>query len=373
MAEVNWSVMAYQASTDAAEVERLLALARLAHPSRRWQALRGWVERHRSEIGSPLASGRGWGRLEKQVFNWLLESGDQEQRWATVRLYAELQRGALLRCECLFATPAGRAMLLRVARDDRSLLGDRTRALQLLGETATLWPSLGGKRSEVVLSGKERDALLDGLVGLLAETDDHCRAAAARAILSASRPPRADLAAPPTDRALPGLVSAYQASKPGPARDQLAEAVCAVAPAQKWKELTGNPPGVVACLRDLERAGDRMTFWLHLRPGGQRVYQAPEVVLERLGTLGFVAETRRLPLSKLNLERPWAAGWNGEDLLLAEVPLAGLQAGNWRMTVQGSVGKGKDSQKWVSERKLFTVAAPRNPRRGPYPAYRSDW
>jgi hypothetical protein len=354
--DVNWSVEVYQARAAAVEVERLLALGRLARPQRRWQALRGWVEQRRGEFGSALSTGRGWGKLERQVFDWMLQAGDPDERWATVQLYAEVHHGELLCCPAAFAWPAGRARLCRVLTDDRALAGDRVRALRLLGEPATLWPEQA--RGAAVLTTAEQEKLLDLLAGFLAVPDEATRTAAARAVLSASRPGRPDLAGRVSRRALPALVAAYKEAKPGPARDQLALAVCALAAPEQWKELSGNPPGVVGLLRDPSRLEGQLWFWLELHTSGSAVHEAPTLVLERIGPLGFVAETQRFPLPPGNLGRPWAAGWDGRQLLVVTVPLGKLQPGNWRFRVEGTLGKGKDKQPWAAERKQFTIAAP---------------
>jgi hypothetical protein len=164
-----------------------------------------------------------------------------------------------------------------------------------------------------------------------------------------------------TTRALAALIATYRTSAPGPGRDELSAAICALAPASQWKELTGNPPGLSVSLRELEREGATVSFWL-TRPTGLAIYEQPVLLLEKLGTLGFVTETRRLPLPVMNLEGGWAAGWSGTAPLAVRVDLPGLvQGSTYRLRVEGFVGKGKDRKKWTSEPKRFLYPAPKQP------------
>jgi hypothetical protein len=345
-AEVDWSAMLVRVRADIAALEGLRTAKGLARPQARNRRLLDWVERHRREFGGPPAY--GWGALETEVFDWVLASGRVEDCWAAVRLYAELNRGVAPKLPpgC-FASRAGRALLLRVACSDSALGGDRVRALALLAERAPR-------------EGAERDELLDRLVPLLAVKDAVLRAAAARTICQVSHPGGGR---PASKRALPALRAAYKDEALGPARDELAEAVCVVGGPGHWKELTGNPPGLLACLRDLTVADGQLHFWLDLRSGGLRVHEPPTLVLERVNLLGMAAETKRMSLPAVNLPRPWGAGWDGAELLLVEAPIKGLSAGNWRIRVEGTAGK--DKQKWTAELKKFTVAAP--PKKGPGP------
>src|SRR5262249_7566602 len=146
-------------------------------------------------------------------------------------------------------------------------------------------------------------------------------------------------------KAAAALLRAYKECLPGPARDELAMALCALAPPSQWKELTGNPPGVCACLRDFQHRENTLTFWLALKPPGQRVVEAPALVVERFNLIGGVAETKRFPLEAQNLERGWAAGWGGENSLVCQLDVSKLAGNNnYRVRVEGFVGAGKDRQ-----------------------------
>jgi hypothetical protein len=279
-----------------------------------------------------------------------------------VRLYAELNRGDILPLRApVFSTPEGRSLLAKIARDEHTVIAERRRALRLLRERITLWPTFEECRLVArPLEATEQESLLDCFTGLLSNRDEVFRASVVRTIARLSIP-EGKAPVRRTTRALPALIAAYRTSAPGPARDELSAAICALAPASQWKELTGNPPGMSVSLRELEREGATVSFWL-TRPAGAPIYEQPVLLLEKLGTLGFVTETKRLPLSVMNLEGGWAAGWSGTAPLAARVDLPGLAQGStYRLRVEGFVGKGKDRKKWISEPKRFLYPAPKQP------------
>jgi hypothetical protein len=360
---LRWPRVLARARADVAEVDRLLGYRRLARPRRRTEALLDWVQRHRGDFGAAAEPGRedecpgGWEELQLAVFDWALEGASPADAWAVVRLYAELNRGEVpQRSAASFAGAAGRAFLAGVAGNDRALTADRLRALHLLADRAVLWPAGAAP------TAAEQEALLDALAALLPAKEEALRAALARTLCCLSRPEGKELYLRRSNRALPALLAAYRGAAPGPARDELSAALCAMVGAEQWKELTGNPPGVSACLRELEVSGGTATFWLALRSGSAGVYEQPVLLLEKLGPLSFVMESRRLPLAALNLERGWAAGWDGTELLAVRMDLPGLVPGStYRLRVEGFVAKGKERQKWRSEPKRFMVPAAKQP------------
>jgi hypothetical protein len=349
----------------------VLFLKGLARTGPRNRGLLDWVERHRSEFsnGAPSAAPvqpAGWYTLETDVFRWVLESGVAEDCWAAVKLHAELNGGEPPPLRTFpFSNPAGRALLLRVALDGKALAGDRVRALTLVGDANTLWPPPSGGPSRVQpLEGKEQVDLLDRLTPLLKEKEASLRAATARTLHSlsaAGAPPPDELR---TKRALPALVAAYRAEAPGPARDELADAVCAIGGPAHWQELTGNPPGLLVCVRDLGlRARDRQAyFWLSMRPGGRAVHEPPTLILERLDKDGKVVEKQQRPLPAVSLPTPW----DGSTYLLVQFSVEKFKPGTWRVSVHGTAAKGADKVKWAAEPKTFVLAEPKKepPRRG---------
>jgi len=353
-----WPVVVARVRQDLQALEQLDGYRRIGRPTRRVQALLGWVRQRKGDFtAAPPGtdeSPAGWGRLQLAVFDWVFAAAGPEDAWQAARLYAELNQGEAPRLASpTFSTPAGRALLARVAADGRLLLGERARALQLLGRRPTLRPGTAERRQGAQeVDEKEREMILGQLLPLLAEKSEPFRIALASALASLGE------GGPLPAKVLPALVQAYRDSLPGPGRDELALAVCALAPAGQWKELSGNPAGVCACLRDLERQDTTLTFWLALRTPGPAVFEQPTLVVDRLGTLGFVAETKRFPVEPLNLAGGWAAGWNGSDALAVRFQAGSLTPGStYKVRVEGFVGKGKDRQKWTSEPRKFQLPA----------------
>jgi hypothetical protein len=355
--EGRWTAVVARVREDLAAVEQLENYRRIGRPQRRVQALLGWV-RQRKGVFAASGSGTdeapaGWGRLQLEVFDWIFAATGPEDAWQAVQLYAELNHGEAPRLLApTFATRAGRAFLAKVAGDERRLLGERIRAVQLLTDRRTLEPTREEcARGSQFAEKKERESLVEQLAARLPEKDEAYRAALAKGIVGLTRAPGV------AGKAVPALVRAYKESLPGPARDELAMALCALAPPSQWKELTGNPPGVCACLRDFDHREDRLTFWLALKTPGPRVLEAPTLLIDRFGALGFIAETKRFPLQVQNLPGGWAAGWGGEDALVAQLDVSKLAGNNhYRARVEGFVGKGPERQKWTSEPRKFRIA-----------------
>ncbi len=347
--DARWTVVVARVRDDLAAIDQLEAFRRIGRPNRRVQALLGWVQKHKQEFAVSGAgtdeAPAGWGRLQLDIFDWIFASAGPEDAWQAVRLYAELSRGEAPRLRSpTFATPDGRAFLAKVAGEGARLVGERTRALRLLADRRTLAPKV---------EKKERETLLEWLAALLAEKNDAIRAAAAATVTALTE----GTGPAGAEKVAAALLRAYKESQPGPARDELAMALCALAPPGQWKEATGNPPGVCACLRDFQHRDNTLTFWLALKTPGPRVFEPPVLVIERFNVLGGVAETKRFPLEPQNLERAWAAGWGGECALVCQLDVSKLAGNNnYRARVEGFVGQGKERQKWSSEPRKFRIA-----------------
>jgi hypothetical protein len=365
-----WVALLNRVRTDVASVEQLRAYRRLGPPQRRTRALLDWIRQRRGDfIAAPTPdqddeAPAGWGDLQMDVFDWALQGASPEDAWAVVKLYAELNRGETPPMHIpVFSTPEGRALLARIAGEERTLLAERRRALRLLHDRITLWPTADECRQGArLLQAKEQETLLDRLALLLPNKDEALRAEAVRTVVGLSIPEgKATVAR--TTKPLAALIANYRTAAAGAGRDELSAAICMLAPPSQWTELTGNPAGLCVCLRDLERHGQTVSFWLS-RPAGAPIYEQPVLLAEKLGTFGFLSQTKRVPLPVLNLENGWSAGWAGTEPLAVRVELPGLVAGSsYRLRVEGFVGKGKERKKWTSEPKRFLVPAPKQPAR----------
>src|SRR5262249_19581814 len=207
-------------------VTDLFARKKLRPSGRRNRALLEWIECHRYQFGAPITADRpektaqGWGDLETQVFQWVLDSGEPVDCWSAVKLYAELNNGAATPLQGpAFGSRAGRALLLRVATANDALEGDRHRALTLLGHPLTLWarplPRLPQVQS---LDAKEQADLIDRLTPLLASKSAPLRAVTARTLRRVSQPEDLSDEHPKSQRALPALMKAFRLEYPGEPR-----------------------------------------------------------------------------------------------------------------------------------------------------------
>ncbi|MFO0843177.1 MAG: hypothetical protein U0797_12405 [Gemmataceae bacterium] len=125
-------------------------------------------------------------------------------------------------------------------------------------------------------------------------------------------------------------------------------------PAEQWKELTGNPAGYCACLRDLSRA-DTVTFWLsrNARAGGIRGANAGR---REARYARVCRRDEAVPLEPKNLSG-WAAGWDGDDSLVVQLDVSKLAGQHLPRQGRGFAGKGKERVKWTSEPRKFQLPA----------------
>jgi hypothetical protein len=358
--DVDWDALGAKVRADCAAVRALAERRSLAVPAVRNRALLDWVRQHRRDFGGA----DGWGDLEQDVFAWVLAGGRPADAWEAARLYAELHDGAAVPLRSpAFASRPGRALLLGMGVDKDALEGDRVRALTLLADRQTLWPEPSAQRPGRVeeLATSEQADLIDCLVALLKEPGEGLRAAAARALLSASDPADGARSHRRIKRALPSLTAAYRAEAPGPARDDLAEAVCVLGGPDHWREVSGNAKGLRGRLRDFGRHEARAFFWLDVHTGGLAVFECPQLRLEWVAKDGRVVETREQALPAANLPRPWNEGWEGTPYLFVEFPVAALSEGTWRVSVTGTAGKGGDKVRWRAEPRMLLIPAPPPP------------
>jgi hypothetical protein len=363
-----WEGLLDEVRETVAEVNRLQRARDLPVSRGRNEALFAWIDRHRREIqeasslrrspsqdkiAAPLLPGelqdqreRGWGDLERLPFLWILDSGVLSDCWLASDLYAEINGGDCLALDRpTFCSRTGRDFLIETARDERQLEGSRRRALRLLAGQATL------RGSGQPMEAAEQLALLERLRPLLQARLATTRGLTALTVREISRgiAPAAEF----RKELLQPLVQAYQAEKPGMARDALAETVRLIGGVAEWKTLTGQPDGLAAYLQDLEARPDQIRFWLSLRRR-EPIKEAPTMVLERLGPDGKVVEKKSIPLPALEpTPWKWKTDWDSMLPLFVQHPVQGLELGAWRIVVEGAAGG--DKIPWRSEPRLFQV------------------
>jgi len=364
-----WPDLLGRVQEEVIEVNRLLRARDLPIARGRNAALLVWIERYQREIQegaslrrlsskekiqAPLSPGelqdqrdRGWGELERLPFLWILESGVLSDCWRACDLFAEINGGDCLGLDRpTFCSPVGRELLVHIALDERDLEGSRRRALRQLASPATL----RGKGAP--LDSSEQGALLERLRPMLQSRSATTRGLTALTVREISRP-----IAPATEfckELVPALDHAFRSEKPGMAREALGETLRLIGGVAHWKELTGRADGLAAYLQDLETRQEQLHFWLLLR-SRDPIKEAPTMVLERLGADGKVVEKKKTPLPAMRpAPEKWRTGWDASLPLFVELPVKGLELGNWRLFVEGTAGP--DKTPWQSEPRLFVVA-----------------
>jgi hypothetical protein len=362
--DADWASLLQTVREDAAVVEHVMALRRIEDASERNRALMQWIREHRDDAGGGMFLGSkdtGWGSLQVDVLGWIMDSCIPIDCWDAIKLAVDIYPGARSVPDSnapSFGSRAGRQLLLNIAMDERAPLDDRVIAFGHLGSRSTLWPH---GRTDVPqlarLDRKEQSDLIEEMIPLLSVEEPRTRAAVVRIIYAASHPADGALKEFETKQALPDLVSAYEAEPPGTTRDLLARAVREIGGADYWRELTGNPRGILVLLDGLDLHDGEVSFWLDMECAFETVYERPQLVLERLDDEGGVAERKEMPLPATYMPKPWSEGWDGAHAGNIEVRFscAELTPGAWRVTVKGTAGQGDDRVSWVSEPKTFVV------------------
>jgi hypothetical protein len=371
---VTWVALTERVRADLASVDQLHVLRNLGRGGRRTRRLLDWVQKRRTEFGSPatLSPGDlapvGWGKLGYQVFDWIFERESRADCWEAVKVYADLNRGEAPKLSSpVFSSPAGRQFLLAIAGDRKQLAGDRRRALEVLAQPITLWPP---RDSSAWLSAAEQEEFLEQFRLLLTDRDHDLKRAVVAAMLQVSRPGKGQ-APRPAEVLVNTLAEMYRPTPPGAYRDELARTLCQVAP-EKYRKLSGNPVGVCACLEGFQLGNGELRFLVDLRLVKHTVFEQPALVLEKLDANNRVVETKRAPLPVLNLPAAWPRGVSGDQVLAVQVELArvipvpqinqgrsprdGVPAPTtWQVRVEGSVGQGTAKQPWKSEARRIIV------------------
>jgi hypothetical protein len=185
--------------------------------------------------------------------------------WRAVQLYAEVHEGTCLgRSSETFASVEGRRFLMDILTSTDQLEGDRLRALRLLTSPETLSPTVKAMPWIRPADARERAALIEALLPFLSSTSSAWRRHTAEAFSTLS--PDDDPAS--KEKVLVALVEAYQRERPNSARDALAEAVRVVGGAEHWQKLTNQQEGLAAYLQDIGSDGQKLRFWLLVRPEG---------------------------------------------------------------------------------------------------------
>ncbi len=364
---VKWDQLIAQVTKDIPIIDKVLSLRKIKDPAKRNQAIFKWIDEHHGEFtNSPWdRANPGWGSLERRVFCWILETCRAEDGWKALKLYRQIAQypgygpGGN---EPTFEFPGGRRLLLAVATDPKQPIEDRRMALYHL--MSSFWPRHHYPKYPGLanVSPEEQTEMINRVSPLLKDKDAEMRGLATRALDNVSDPRDGALSDRTTQAALPALIAAYGKEPPGNTRNKLAEAIRDLGGEKRWKDVSGNPGGMLVILYSFSlnnNYGREKIHFSMLMPGVggsiNTIQRQPTLILERLAADGKIAERKTMPLPVDYPKDIWTKGWHAySGMISADIPSAKMAEGPWRFTVEGVAGK--DSQHpWRSEPGLFEL------------------
>lgn len=347
------------------ELEALKALRAIPEPLKRNQALFGWIQDHKDEFyGRFLAlkdaarePRTGWGRLEHEVFQWILEAGIHEDSWLALQRHAETGGNpatswAGLGSHGTFTNHSGRAFLLAKLLDTaQPLVARRTAAIQLCSALNN-GPLTATNPERNSVTPADQAAILQACIPLVSHEDAPLRRSIIGLLVEAtdpfndaSRPQKNKLALPAVGKALmdeqDNGISAYIPPRLNHLLDE-----------KEWKELTGNDSRICITVHASQDAGN---LQLHVSsnhlPGGTEL--PVEILLELLDQKGMVAESVNRTGVAGHPEK-WPEDRDSYTITLAPVPVHDLSSGTWRVRLKG-VSADARRLPWTSWQTFFSI------------------
>ncbi len=356
----DWDTMLAQVRSDLPKIAKIREIGTIRDRRKRNKAIFEWIEKHKKEFGGGSFFGgwsKGWATLEPQLFNWLMESCIHEDCWRAIELSAELGTGPNGTYPS-FCSPRGRELLMAKVFDKKLPDSLRLRALRELGGGISFWYSHSRiYPSAEMVTRKEQEEIIARVKELLSHTDPTWRIAAARCLMSASWPYDANFKHMLTKQAIPNLAALYRNERKGGVRRQIVEAIRKIEDEAFWKDLSGNPHGIVVFVQFEGIEQGALKFRLVLTHTRAKLTAMPILRLEKLNTRGKVTETRTVKPGLLFPKNIFNRGW---ERWMAQphvkIPLSKVQPGLWRVAAEGRVGK--EETKWRSEPTEITIPEP---------------
>jgi len=361
--DTKWDEVVEKIRFDLSVLEDVTALKRIEDPVQRNKALFDWIESNKKklcEYAKVKTHDMSWSTLEEWVFEWIMESCIPEDCWRALKLYTEIVpksfRGPTVELPC-FASSEGRKLLVAIAIDERMPDSDRICALRWL-RCGTFEPYSRKKLPEhlVMVTVDEQKEILEKLIPLLESENSQIREAVVESVRDLSNPTQGSMPEFDVKYALPSLVDAYDAEKPGKIRNKMAVAVRAVGGDKYWNELTGNPFGLVVLLDGLRVSDKNATFSLHLSFASVEIPECPTMILELIGDMGKIIEKKSMPFPLFYPKKEWKE-ITTRGIYGAAILFDGLAIGQWRITVKGKCKSVREKLEgeWISEAEIFIV------------------
>lgn len=351
------------------ELEALKALRAIPDPSERNQALLGWIQDHKDEFhGYFLSAGTtnaeprtGWGRLEHEVFLWILGAGIHEDSWLALQRHAETGSNpgsnpgaswAGLGGNGTFTNHSGRAFLLAKLLDPAQPLVARRTAAILLCSALNNGPLTATNPERNSVTPVDQAAILQECIPLASHEDSHLRRSVIRLLVAATDPFN-DASRPQKNKlALPIIAKALMREQDNSLSACLPSDLNRLVDEKEWKEITGNDSRMCVTVSASQDAGklQLQVNSQHLPAGAE---MPVEIVLERLDKNSVVAETvTRTGVA--DHPKKWPEDRNNAAVILEPVPVHNLSSGTWRVRLKG-ISADPRKLPWTSWQTFFTI------------------
>ncbi|AMV20559.1 hypothetical protein [Planctomyces sp. SH-PL14] len=344
----SWEAILKQVQADLPPVERARAAMSIPEPAKRNRAILAWLTEHQHELDQKNLRGsdrKDWGPFQWTLYDRVMESGHPEACWTTLELFT-VQGSYGHSHDGPFCSPEGRQLVLRKALDATLPVNIREAALAELHDSQNFWRENNASTNRKALTPEERTQLIEQIAPLLAANDPSLRSRAVHCLETIGRRRNGEDSAQPSARVAELLAARYRVERDNDVRIRCAESILKVADDRFWKDLTGNPHGILVTVYRVSSVQDRLGLWMGLETAGVKLPTAPTFLLERLDANGPAGEVRRIEAIASDPADFFSQGaWTRDrgNLVLA-VSLEAVNAGMWRVTAEGTV----DEQTWTS-------------------------
>lgn len=346
------------------QIEALKALRAIPDASKRNQALFGWIKDHQGEFYGSFLMPKdstsepriGWGCLEYEVFEWILEADIHADSWLAMQRRAETCRHAVTSWDNLsrsrtFTNHSGRAFLLAKLLDPNQPLIARRAAASLLSASLNNGPLSTTNPERNSVTSADQTNILQTCMPLASHEDPILRREVLYMLVSATDPFN-DASRPQKNKlALSVIANALSGERDNSMLSDLPTHLNHLMDEVEWKALTGNDSRIcVTVSASLDAAK------LHLQVNSKHLPDGAElpveVVLERLDKNGVATEA---VTSKVAAHYPkkWPKDWQG-CMSLEPIPVDALTSGTWKVRLKG-VSADARRLPWTSWQTFFQI------------------
>lgn len=327
------------------EIAALNTLRTIPEPSKRNQALFGWINDHKNEFYGPFLNAKdrtaeprtGWDRFEHEVFGWIIESGIHSDSWLALKKHSEtctypITSWANLDHNNTFTNHSGRSFLLsKLIVPSESIMARRS-AARLLADSLNNGPldSPNPERSSVTPA--DQAAILKAAIPLAKHDDKVLRREVIYLLLSATDPFNDASRPQKNTEVLPVITNALKLEQDNEMLSDIPSRLNHLMDELEWKALTGNAARICVTVSASMNAGQ-----LHLQVNSDHLPDGAElpveVTLVRLDANGKETEavTRKVAA---HYPKKWPKDWQGV-MSLDPIPVESLPSGAWKVYLKG--------------------------------------